>query len=81
MDGGPATGLFLGLVTDRLEAQRLEADGRGEAAEAAARDGVDQVTRRQPLQAGPRAACRGLRRRGVPAYGVLTRRGKALYRP
>jgi hypothetical protein len=36
VDGGPATGLIVGLVADRLEAHRLQADGRGEAAKAAA---------------------------------------------
>ena len=36
MDRGPATRLVEGLVADRLEAHRLQADGRGQAAKAAA---------------------------------------------
>ena len=45
VDGGPATRLVEGLVADRLEAHRLQADGRGKAAKAAADDG------RPPLRA------------------------------
>ena len=43
VDGGPATGLIVGLVADRLEAQRLEADSRGETAKAAADHGCPPV--------------------------------------